>query len=474
MEPPRPTPAAIALAAAGLALIAVTTCDVQRLIAVAPPSRWTVAAYLALTAAAFAIFLRVLQWTRDPRLQPGGILALLLLPVPIWLALSQAAPAMSIDVWSYLGHGALVNAGDNPYVTPVKALADREYGRELASRGWLPVHGVSPYGPLWTRVEQLADGVASGVETRMRIVKAVVAVGALWCGYLIWRVLGTIRSPYRLLGTALFLWNPLLLVELGAEGHNDALAIAFALAAVLLFVQRRTGQGVLALTASAAVKITTLTIAPSLAALAWRDRRSAWRRLLPMAAAALVALGLAALLFGDLWVGRTTLAGVREHGLARVAPSTTGLLLVVLGSDAAGGRADALLPAIGLAVLGLFTLWSVSRVTDRASALRSTGEVALAALVLGPSYWPWYAATAVALLALSPGPAHVAAIVLFSVCGRLAAPLDRLRLNGAMDWPTEAVVTTLVGLWLPVTVLVLSALWRRTRQPDAAYAAVHP
>jgi hypothetical protein len=64
------------------------------------------------------------------------------------------------------------------------------------------------------------------------------------------------------------------------------------------------------------------------------------------------------------------------------------------------------------------------------------------------------------LMALAPRGRFVAAIMAISVASRFAAPVDRLRLNGLMEWPTEIVTTTVIGVWAPGIVMLFIAAWQ--------------
>src|SRR5258708_3950001 len=58
---------------------------------------------------------------------------------------------------------------------------------------------------------------------------------------LIWAILGKIAPARCLPGTVLYAWNPLALVELAGNGHNDGLLICLLLLASWLLVQQRGG-----------------------------------------------------------------------------------------------------------------------------------------------------------------------------------------------------------------------------------------
>jgi len=56
---------------------------------------------------------------------------------------------------------------------------------------------------------------------------------------LIWVILGKLAPARRLLGTFLYAWNPLALIELAGNGHNDGMLICLLLLATWLSVQQK-------------------------------------------------------------------------------------------------------------------------------------------------------------------------------------------------------------------------------------------
>jgi hypothetical protein len=70
----------------------------------------------------------------------------------------------------------------------------------------------------------------------------------------------------------------------------------------------------------------------------------------------------------------------------------------------------------------------------------------------------------IALIALTPSPSFLWAAAAISIGSRLAAPIDALRLDGLMDWPQEVLLTTVVGVWLPIGTVAIAAAWRAITQ----------
>jgi hypothetical protein len=454
------------------ALLYAVVIHAQQRIAFSAPSWPIVALYVAATFGLFGIYLTVVGL-------PAGRLAhdrharitALVAPIVIQGALIWAPPTLSIDLFSYLAHGEQVQLGRNPYVEPVKETRHTAYGSALIDRGWRPVHGVSPYGPLWTWIESGVTRVGTSVGVHVRIAKAVVVIGSLAAAWLIWLILGSVAPRRQLDGTLLYLWNPVVIVEFGGDGHNDALAAAGVLLALLLTVSARPGSSLVALGSSALVKITSLAVLPPQAVLWWRQRG---RSVLPLAVASVVLAAAAAILYAPFWNGPVTLDGMWGHGRPSVQPSTQGVIFWSLTRVVAP---DAVGPVLSIAMAGIFAVFALAvsmRVTDELAALRACGVIAVGYLLLAPGYWPWYATLPIALLSLSPGGWWTATLILLSLGARLAAPVERLRLNGLMEWPTAVIVTTVVGLWLPAVALALAAMAKRHGLRPRAGGVVDP
>ena len=159
------------------------------------------------------------------------------IPVGLHVALWATPPLLSIDLLSYVGHGYISAAGGNPYRTPVAVLEGRPFGNELASYGWAPSAGVTPYGPLWTDIEAVGLHLTHGVRASFLFLKAVTTVASLGTAVVIWLALRGLAPSLQRLATVAWLWNPVVLAELPGEGHNDVVMAFFAVAALALLVR---------------------------------------------------------------------------------------------------------------------------------------------------------------------------------------------------------------------------------------------
>jgi hypothetical protein len=58
-----------------------------------------------------------------------------------------------------------------------------------------------------------------------------------------------------------------------------------------------------------------------------------------------------------------------------------------------------------------------------------------------------------------------------SLAAQLAAPVDLLRLDGVMTWPSEVLIATTIGVWLPALAIGLRLAWWRWVVKRRAVAA---
>ncbi|MCU0243012.1 MAG: hypothetical protein MUF51_11385, partial [Vicinamibacteria bacterium] len=189
---------------------------------------WTLEALSAvLLAALFALYAFLLT---DLRRQGRALLPLFLYPLLSSATLFTAAPTRSIDLYSYAAHGYIANLpGGNPYVTAARDLPPSAFRDQLLKSGWRPVHPATSYGPLTSLIEMAAVRIGHGARPSLATLKTIMVLSVFAAaGLIAWR-LRRVPSAPAALGMAVFLWNPLVLIEACHEGHNDALLAALVL-----------------------------------------------------------------------------------------------------------------------------------------------------------------------------------------------------------------------------------------------------
>ncbi|MDQ4127296.1 MAG: glycosyltransferase 87 family protein [Actinomycetota bacterium] len=427
-------------------------------------------AYYGATLLLFALYGWILILCRRGRLWGGRARKLaLLFPVLFNAGLLLGHPYQSIDALTYVAHGYMGNLPDvNPYATTAAAVRTTDFARQLAPSGWLPVHGFTPYGPLWTHLEIAVMRIAEDVPTTLALIKAIVVASSLGSAALIWKILGRVRPDDQLLGTLVYLWNPMIVVEFAAEGHNDALMILCLLASLTLTVSARPALSTVASVAGVLVKYLPLVFLPAQVAYLWHAKRGRAHLATGLLFGILVGVGLAVVLYWPFWVGIRTFEGVRLQGQPLVSPSPS------------GGLYWYLLQTLPPAEAAQFTLWALAgafaafvlvvswRARDAAGLLGACASIALAyVLVVSGHYWPWYASLPLALVALVPRGIFLPTALVLTLCSRLVAPMSTLLTNGFLDAGVALQLKMSVGVTVPLAVLLLLCLrrWLRRKAP---------
>jgi hypothetical protein len=177
----------------------------------------------------------------------------------VFMGVLLCAPVMfSSDVYAYAFYGRLlgVYGVDAHAAAPAASLAD-----PFVRGGWYDVVP-SVYGPLWTVISAGVTWAGGGhVGLTLLLFRGLEAGAVLCSAAMIWLILKDLRPEVAAIGSLLFLWNPLVLIESALGGHNDACMMALALLAVWLHLRGWKAGAVVALMLSALVKEITLPLA---------------------------------------------------------------------------------------------------------------------------------------------------------------------------------------------------------------------
>ncbi len=347
---------------------------------------------IALALAAGAIYLVVLYALE--RLPESGTAFWLILAGALLfrLTLAPLEPSLSTDIYRYRWEGRVQQAGWNPYIVrpddPRLAPLRDAYWSEMPGRD-IP----SVYPPVAELISRLTWRVLPGpVGFKLPFLLADLLVVGILAGW--------IRSTGgRSFHLAIYAWNPLVVVEFAASGHNDALALAGLVAAIVI-IRRNAAVSTLLLTAAALAKAFPVVLVP-----AWL-RRTGWRNAVWAAALAAVC----AWPFRSAWLGSAhhkwpgildTLAYYESRWQNNNA-SLYGLIAWFSGStDLAAG--------LGVGVVAGLAVWAAAR---RMDVVRAAYLLIGAILMLAPNGYSWYFTWIVPLLCFFPNPAWLLLTVL--------------------------------------------------------------
>jgi alpha-1,6-mannosyltransferase len=381
----------------------------------------------------------------------------LLVPILLNLILLACMPRLSMDTLSYLAHGFLGQLpGGNPLVQPVQDARHSVIGPELAAHGWTTSPGITPYGIFWTRLEiAIAELSGTNVAAAVLLFKVIATGASLGTALLIWRILGHIDPAVQLQGTLAYLWNPLILMEFAAEGHNDAVMIFFSLAAVAAAMAGRPAISLIAQLVGVLSKYMSALFLPAQLMFLWRSRRGGMRLALQVAVALAVIVVILAVLYAPYWSGLHSFDGLVHRTYPFGSATFFGVLRWILKLTPVKPWAGPLTTAVLAGLLLALIAWSSVRVRDAGDLAKSCAWISLAVLFVSPEYWPWYACMPIAWICAGELRRLFWLALLLSIVGRLVAPLDLLRIHGHLGWNLSKGLTTGLGDLLPLIVLLI-------------------
>jgi Glycosyltransferase family 87 len=320
-----------------------------------------------------------------PRLGGRAVGALIVVAV---VAFACAPVLLSHDVFSYVDYARLgVRHGLDPYVNAPEAVPNDP---AFAHVTWTETP--SAYGPLFTLATYPLAWLP--IWLAVAILKAVAAASVLGIAWVvsrlaIWRGIDPTRAA------AFVALNPLVLVHVVGGAHNDGLAMLLATLGVAALVIRREASAGASLVASAAIKSSSLFVAPFALLATARDSMLMGRkvqyvwtfrpinRLAIGALAAAVAIGLAGYLaFGWEWLHAFGLAGENQGRTSHLSIPVTFARLT--GIDEETVRVAA------LAAFGVAVAWLLVRTWRGADWIRAAAWAGTGLLLATSWLLPWY------------------------------------------------------------------------------------
>ena len=449
--------------------------------------------YLVLVAALFAVYLFVVVrlWNSNHIAASGGggaLRRIIFFTVLMLAVLFVVHGSLSSDLYSYIWYGRIFAIfGDNPLVNAPADYAWSDRAKWIQWVYWKDTPSV--YGPVWLWVAGVVAKVAQALDgdlaTHLLGHKLVASLAHLFNVLLVWRVAGLALRKYNIplasklhsvkanphdpgamqvAATVTYAWNPLAVIEFGANGHNDVLMLTFVLCALWLHLKGRWALAVTALAAAVLVKLIALVLVPGyLWLLLWQGRTERpswdpepWRRgILRVTLAACLFTALVALAYLPFWEGSGVLSSITGGPPATRTVNSLADILKFRGAEWISAFAHAQPwypyrfwePAAIAARLdwplrwGPFMIaaaWAVLRTWGArtfSEMLRAWGWVLLVYLTVASVwYWPWYASWLLVPVALlGSGRLMRAALILtassmllYGMFPVMAPPFDNL------------------------------------------------
>jgi len=314
----------------------------------------------------------------------------------------------SQDVFSYVAYGRLASVYDlNPYIWPPNVIP-RDAVVPWVAEVWRSY--TSPYGPLWVDVQWAMARLTSDRSIADQALAFRLLANALLLANLglVWSLLGRL-SPLsyrdRTVALAALAWNPLVLLEVSANAHNDVLMVTFTLLALLLWTRSRN-----ALAASASLTLGALVKYLSGIGLIWLAlaevaRCDSWARR-PLALAGMVVVSVVLLVgVADPWLELPDSIGPllnETAGVGYVNSLPDSLVLALARSVSASVElARTFERLVVLTGFAAYLVWEARRVWTQASPAAVARALARSTLIfvlaVSTSVQTWYLCLPVAV-----------------------------------------------------------------------------
>ena len=213
---------------------------------------YVVACWLVLGNPSLSSCRRVVPWVWAAAL----VLRLTVLPL---------APSLSEDTARYRWLGMLQEAGGDPYLDLPQ---DPEWAG-LRDETWSRVTGKdkpSAYGPVVELINRWHYRIASHATadpwTQVWLFKLPFAIADLLVGLALMSLLAALGRP--LTWVLVYLWSPLPVTEFWIEGHNDSVALVFAVAALALAQRQKSRRALASLAVATMCKFWPVVLLPFL------------------------------------------------------------------------------------------------------------------------------------------------------------------------------------------------------------------
>ena len=258
----------------------------------------------------FGLYLAAFLLTRAGLPRFWGV-AVVIAPALAFQATLFLLPGLfTTDLFSYVVYGQIAGPyGLNPYMyLPAYFPQNRVFH-------WIhPIWHYAPsvYGPAWLDISEIVGRLLAGQTDVDKVMgyKLLVNVAHLASVGLLALAVRRVRSDAVLPAVMLYAWNPLILFEFAGNGHNDAVMVAGMLLAVALFAARLQLVGLIALTVSMLIKMSSVLLMPYYV-VGWARARgtlSGFAAVVLLAGATMI--GVVVTLYARWWVGIETVGPI--------------------------------------------------------------------------------------------------------------------------------------------------------------------
>ena len=394
-----------------------------------------------------AFMLAVWESTRLARqnIRLGGLGYVTIFAAAILFRVLALGLEPSDDVNRYVLEGVQVTQGENPYVVAPDQTQYRYWVSDEIVEGVNHPSWTAIYPPLTLMAQASMAGIAPTVDMQRALMLMAELIGAAF----VLATLSVLRQPLH--RAVVWLWNPIILIWLVGEAHNDALMIAALAAMGWLLAQKREALGITALSVAALCKpFAAVALLPSLL------QKSVWRWLLP--------IGIAVLAYAPFMdAGWNVFASFGRFGTEKsfngvLEPFVRMLYSQVLPYESVRQATVGTLIVLLIAGAGLIVWRARAGVSQIGGSdpIALQGKLLLWLICCLPTFHPWYFAMIIPFMPIASLPAVVV------WCGLMPLhALHGLAMENGTRWAEIPMVTMLIHG--PPLFLLILVIWRRSR-----------
>jgi hypothetical protein len=485
---------------------------------------FNVGIYLLVLAVLFTFY-----WLALRKVFRAGIVEKIEARKALWLIVGVAGAALflflwvpgsnSSDLYSYIWYGRILTVyGDNPFIHAPIEYASRDVVGWLRLVYWKDVTSV--YGPVWITfagaISWIAQALGGDLSFHLLGHRLLAGIAHIANILFIWQIAGLLIERYRaddgrrttddgqlpnvhvsrftfhisritpqafrIAATLAYAWNPLVLIEFGANGHNDVLMLTGVLAGIWLHLKGKWRLAVLALTLASLVKVVALFWLLGYVWLLlwqppWGEGRSRWvARMGTLAQVVPLALAVWVVCYTPFWEGPATFKPLLGGPPASLFVNSIASLfrwkggewlhslalsqgwgdIAVLNVEATRTMLEAPLRWVSLGIALPIMAAAIWRARTFPRMVEAWGWAMFVYLTVGAAWlWPWYVAWLLPMIVLAgPGRLFIAtqifcatSLILYGIFPVMARPLEELSFYRSLITVAPALVYAL-GSWV--------------------------
>ncbi|MFA6099066.1 MAG: glycosyltransferase 87 family protein [Patescibacteria group bacterium] len=269
-----------------------------------PFNFFTLLIFLIILAILYGLLLRYLK---NKEISKCQFRRLILFFIIFQLILLVSFPFFSSDIADYITTGsAITELKINPYLTPVAAVNPQA----AAYNGWSII--TTAYGPVANLLNSFLAVFRLPFAANLFLFRLVTILFNIGCALLVYLIVGRLKPQMKYLAFAIFAWNPLILLESAANGHNDIILAFFVLLAFWFALQKKLLPAMAALAAACLIKYSPVVLIPLFIAYFINLNDGVKQKIKTFAKSAAVILGLVLITFLP-FIGKGLFHGLTQH-----------------------------------------------------------------------------------------------------------------------------------------------------------------